>query len=177
MFALLAAVHLTAPSGCPTPVVDDSAYGQSIASCGDLDGDGYSEIAIGSPYAGDHREGVVVIYSGYRYGELRVLRGDIPDSGFGTALAAVGDQDGDGIPDLAVSAPLPGPKGAFGEIQIRSGKTGACIRRYVAADDETYFGLHITAIGDLDGDKRPDLLIHCLKKHVPRDARDLRDSE
>jgi hypothetical protein len=104
---------------------------------------------------------VVVIYSGYHFAQVRVLRGDSPHSAFGAAIAAVGDQDGDGVPDLAVSAPLAAPQGAPGEIQVRSGKTGACIRRYPASVDEIGFGIDIAAIGDIDGDKRQDLLIHC----------------
>jgi hypothetical protein len=94
-----------------------SQFGQALASIGDLDGDGIGELAVGSPFddgEGQFR-GAVWLFFLDRAGSLR--RAQKPGSqeagfsgllrdhdGFGRALAAIGDVNGDSIPDLAVGA-------------------------------------------------------------------------
>jgi hypothetical protein len=79
-------------------------YGAAIAGIGDIDLDGRPDIAIGAPGAyADH--GVVFVYSGTTYGLMFGLLGT-PGSRSGTAIAGIGDLDGDGRPDFAVGAPF-----------------------------------------------------------------------
>ena len=95
-------------------------------------------------------------------GQLPVLRTvDSPtDShGFGEAAAVIGDFDGDGTLDYAVSEVngLPLPK--VDAVHVISGATGAILATFVeeAAGDD--FGEALAGVGDLDGDGSPDLLI------------------
>ncbi|KAJ8881836.1 hypothetical protein PR048_018322, partial [Dryococelus australis] len=74
--------------------VNGGNFGTSIASVGDLDRDGYADIAVGAPYGGEDRRGVIYIYNGNRDGisskySQRILGSDINKSirGFGISIS------------------------------------------------------------------------------------------
>uniref|UniRef100_A0A8D2IQX4 Integrin subunit alpha 8 n=1 Tax=Varanus komodoensis TaxID=61221 RepID=A0A8D2IQX4_VARKO len=87
-------------------------FGNSIAPLGDLNQDGYNDIAIGAPFAGEDRRGKVLIYNGASNGlnsnPSQVLRGmwasqSMP-AGFGFTLRGDSDIDKNDYPDLIVGA-------------------------------------------------------------------------
>ncbi|XP_041101408.1 integrin alpha-8-like [Polyodon spathula] len=87
-------------------------FGSSIASLGDINLDGYHDIAVGAPFAGEDRRGRVFIYNGQQDGlklpPSQVLEGawtsqSIP-AGFGFTLRGDSDVDQNEYPDLIVGA-------------------------------------------------------------------------
>ncbi|XP_066967350.1 integrin alpha pat-2-like [Macrobrachium rosenbergii] len=85
-------------------------FGSSIACLGDLNKDGYQDIAVGAPQ--HSKGGAVFIYSGSREGlrqqPSQVIHGtDVKPHmvGFGYSLASGHDLDGNGYPDLLVGSP------------------------------------------------------------------------
>jgi hypothetical protein len=84
-----------------------SEFGASHA-CGDFDGDGALELAVGAPGAG-HVYVLELTPSGALASWQRIDRdeplGLAGADGFGNALANLGDRDGNGTEDLAVGAP------------------------------------------------------------------------
>lgn len=87
-------------------------FGSSVAHLGDLNQDGYNDIAIGVPFAGKDQRGKVLIYNGNPRGlhskPSQVLQGiwgsqTIP-SGFGFSLRGDADIDKNDYPDLLVGA-------------------------------------------------------------------------
>jgi hypothetical protein len=162
MIALsLTSLLLTIPATTSTPTApgDGSGFGRSLALLGDLDGDHCCEIAVGSPSDGDGRRGKVFIFSGKAGAPLREYAGDTPDGGFGSDVASVGDQDGDGVPDFAVGAPLVRGEGVQGKVVVLSGKDGRPLRTLLPLAGELYFGSDLTSIGDVNGDKKDELLV------------------
>ncbi|XP_019630552.1 PREDICTED: integrin alpha-5-like [Branchiostoma belcheri] len=86
-------------------------FGTSMVAMGDMDSDGFNDVAIGAPYAGKAGEGAVYIYRGSPGGLTKEPSLAIEASSVGTCLKSFGyslsggvDIDGNLYPDLAVGA-------------------------------------------------------------------------
>ncbi|KAK6470260.1 integrin alpha-IIb [Huso huso] len=85
-------------------------FGSAIATLGDIDQDGYNDIAVGAPYSGS--EGRVFIFTGQSDGVkpqyTQVLESPFPkqstSAAFGFSLRGGADIDSNGYPDLLVGA-------------------------------------------------------------------------
>ncbi|MBK7877181.1 MAG: FG-GAP repeat protein [Planctomycetes bacterium] len=137
-------------------------YGSAITAVRDVDGDGVGELAVGGPFAPSvtTQPGLVRLHSGASGAVLRTWTGGAARDAFGSALAAPGDLDGDGVPDLAIGArqsPTTGP----GYVQLVSGAASAAgpIASIASPVGWRAFGLRIAAAGDVDYDGRGDLWI------------------
>ncbi|XP_026977755.1 integrin alpha-8 isoform X2 [Sagmatias obliquidens] len=87
-------------------------FGSALAHLGDLNQDGYNDIAIGAPFAGKDQRGKVLIYNGNKNGlnakASQILQGvwasQAVPSGFGFTLRGDSDIDKNDYPDLIVGA-------------------------------------------------------------------------
>jgi len=105
-------------------------YGYAVAGAGDVTGDGYADVLVGS-YRYDNRqfdEGRVSLFLGSATGladnAAFTAESDQAGAEFGTSVAAAGDVNGDGYGDIVVGASL------FANDEINEGRaflyTGAC---------------------------------------------------
>ncbi|XP_053157201.1 integrin alpha-5 [Hemicordylus capensis] len=100
------------PSAVLTGHQEFGRFGSAIAPLGDLNQDGYNDVAIGAPFGGQAQQGVVYVYNGRRDGlhpkPSQMLQGHWPAGQtpdfFGFALRGAKDLDGNGYPDLIVGA-------------------------------------------------------------------------
>uniref|UniRef100_A0A0C9R298 If_0 protein n=1 Tax=Fopius arisanus TaxID=64838 RepID=A0A0C9R298_9HYME len=86
-------------------------FGMSVASLGDLDLDGYTDFAVGAPYAGPEGRGAVYIYHGSSEGVLEKYSQVIYSTDlshriqtFGFSVSGGLDLDGNSYPDMVVGS-------------------------------------------------------------------------
>jgi hypothetical protein len=69
---------------------DPSAFGFSVSSAGDVNGDGFDDIIVGAPFP-DNKSGKVFIY--YGFGEATIYRLTLEKGGSGLGTVIVGDEE------------------------------------------------------------------------------------
>jgi hypothetical protein len=83
-------------------------FGYSVATAGDVNGDGYADLVVGAPSYDDYR-GKAYVYHGSPAGlghtPAWTAVGENAGDHFGYAVATAGDVNGDGYADLVVGAP------------------------------------------------------------------------
>ena len=135
-------------------------FGMSVATLDDLDGDHFPELVVGDPLqepTDPRQPGDAWVLSGKKGNVLRRWEGDASGDAFGDVVAAPGDLDGDGVPDVLVGAkPYSRTETRAGYIRAFSGKDGQTLRtiRVPPPEGRVNVGLHlaISGLGDLDGD-------------------------
>lgn len=163
---------------------DHDEFGRAIESLGDLDGDGVSDIAVGTPLDDDggadkgafwvlfmERDGTVKAHQ--KVSQLSGVVG-LPigsQDSFGMSLANLGDLDGDGVIDVAVGTPKDddgGPrKGTVWILFMNSDGTAHAFQKISestggfggALYDSEEFGTSVAGLGDMDGDGIGDLAV------------------
>lgn len=163
LLALVLAAAAAAGQGPPSLEIagplPGAGLGAVLADLGDLDGDGASEIGVGAPFAFGGA-GAMAVVSGATGALMRLDLGVVAGGGFGSAIAALDDVDGDGSRDYAVGEPLGGAQGE-GAVRLLSGQTGASLGTLApaggaAAGDRFGYAL---AAADVDGDGQDELVV------------------
>ncbi len=156
---------------------DDEAgnFGMEAASIGDGDGDGLSEVVVGSPLVDDSQGRVDVMRTlpaaptdGPSAASLTVL-GLEPGARLGARVGDLGDLDGDGILDLGLGSDgTPGLVPDAGSLLIfPANLTGVVLSsdasaRVIGEFEGQGVGSNVET-GDLDGDGSPDLIVSALE--------------
>lgn len=136
-------------------------FGRSAAGAGDVNGDGRADLIIGAAGAdvAGQDVGFARVYSGADGSLLHALVGPFALARFGTSVTGLGDVNGDGRDDFAVSgqpdAPTPKPAGF---VRVYSGANGTLIREHAGASALSRLGCAIADAGDVDGDGVHDLV-------------------
>lgn len=165
-------------------VARDDGSGSSVSAAGDLNGDGFGDLIIGARMAGGSpgRPGASYIVFGKQSGfspNLNLstldgvngftLVGASSYEGFGWAVSAAGDVNGDGFDDVIVGAPNSRiSPGLYGGSYVVFGKAQAFAARVIVSNLTGADGFRMTSrgsgsavagAGDVNGDGFDDLLI------------------
>ncbi|HEU4943083.1 MAG TPA: integrin alpha [Gaiellaceae bacterium] len=85
---------------------------------------------------------------------------------FAFSVADAGDVDGDRANDILLGAPAADAAHGPGYLDLVSGRTGRVLHRFVGEEDGDAFGWAAASAGDVDGDRRPDILIGASAYHT-----------
>jgi hypothetical protein len=95
-----------------TGAADSDLLGSSVAGATDVTGDGKPDILVGAINEGP--DGAVAVLDARTGIRSATLQATYPASGYGSAVAVVGDLDQDGIDDVLVGAPSASPSSRAG---------------------------------------------------------------
>jgi hypothetical protein len=170
-------VYLGAPAGpavSPAWSADGNQvsanFGISLASAGDVNGDGFADALIGAAYFdnGQTNEGRVFVYLGSPTGlpaaPSWTAESDQAESRFGYSVAGAGDVNGDGYSDVIVGAYLfdngqTNEGRAFVYLGSSSGLAAAPAWTAEPNQASAQFGSSVAGAGDVNGDGYADVVI------------------
>jgi hypothetical protein len=167
-------LYMGSPSGIITNASADTLYnpgtdggfGTSVATAGDINGDGYSDIIIGT--GNTFGGGSAFVYVGSKNG---IANDAVPDysllgafgstaGDFGISVSSAGDVNGDGFSDVIVGADMASPGGVAAIFMGSStglSTTPAVILNGLLAGDQ--FGASVASAGDVNGDGYSDVIV------------------
>jgi hypothetical protein len=141
-------------------------FGAALAGDADVDGDGHADFVIGGTRVSFAdgtfpSDGHVRVYSGATGQVLHAYSGAPQQfEALGASVALLGDLDGDGRSEFAFGVPerpVSAPFFSYGEVEVRSGASGALLRTLRSLDYR--YGTTLARMGDLDGDGLEELCV------------------
>jgi hypothetical protein len=155
----------------PMPTDSYGFFGSSVAIIGDINDDGCDDMAVGAYREGPGSSqqvagpGRAYLISGIDGSTIDTLRSPTEqvDGEFGYRIAAAGDVNSDGYPDVIVGAIYENAGGPTkcGRAHLYSGKDGAYLYtlRAPVETSNSIFGMGISAAGDINKDGYDDVLV------------------
>lgn len=147
-----------------------SAFGRSVSSAGDVNGDGYDDLLVAAHKGREEgrEEGKVYLFLGSRAGleaqPAWIARGGVPEGRFGWSLSSAGDVDGDGYADVLIGgARFPGPGANLARAFLfRGGPRGLEVRPAWMTEINLAFaepGVTVQGVGDVNNDGHADVAV------------------
>jgi len=158
------------PAYNPSQKIQTIPFGRAVGGAGDVNGDGFADVVIGSPHFGSLiNGGEVRIYFGNAMGvdtvNFQVLLEPLGGTKFGTSVNGAGDLNGDNYADIVVGAPkykLTNVNETRGAAYVYYGSpTGVNTVPKVlpGKNNNASMGASVAGLGDTNGDGYGDLIV------------------
>ncbi len=153
-------------SGLPAPIFDTSGnsandrLGFAVTGLGDINANGYGEIAVGAPGVAKNT-GAVYALEPWSGSPRSTYYGEAINDNFGAAVAGIGDITGDNSGDLVIGAPLADASGKdSGAVYIVTPKNGGYHSQMIIGTTAGgHLGASVAGGGDINGDGKPDFVV------------------
>jgi len=147
-----------------------ATFGYSVASAGDVNGDGYSDVIVGAPFFDNDEtgDGRAAVYHGSPSGLSPVANwaadGNQTFCEFGATVASAGDVNGDGFSDVIVGAPtfdngLANEGRAFVYLGSAGGLAATPAWTAESDQEQAMFGWCVATAGDVNRDGFSDVIV------------------
>ena len=179
----------------PVPENSTTLFGLAVTAVGDVNGDGVSDLAVGEPFADGEFDGATGFGPPQNVGRVFLVSGadqtvirrlEDPDyqmattekfaGQLGSSVAAAGDLNGDGVPDVLAGV----PHRIFldlvnhveiissGRAYVFSGKDGAVLLTMdpPGPEENARAGLSVASLGDINSDGKPDFVLGAPGKNI-----------
>lgn len=141
--------------------VASQRFGNAIADCGDLNGDGNDDILVGAHLTNSNTGRVYIYFGGVIMNSAvdLILNGEASNNYFGISVAGAGDVNSDGFQDVIVGAY--GYSSNTGRAYIYfGGYSMDNIADVILTGPSTLsFGYSVSSAGDINGDGYSDVIV------------------
>ncbi len=145
------------------PDTAQAYFGESVASAGDVNGDGFGDALVGARGVGG-LAGRAYLYLGSAAGlsavPATITGPDVPNGSFGTSVSGAGDVNGDGFGDIVVGADI---VGGSGRAYLYSGSASGLSPNPATITGPDVpgggFGAAVAGAGDINGDGFGDIVV------------------
>jgi FG-GAP-like repeat/FG-GAP repeat len=138
-------------------------FGARVGSAGDINGDGYSDVAVANSRGGDNGTsipGIVELFLGgpgaFDVAADATMSGTAGGDGFGSSLGSAGDVNGDGYADLVIGAAITkivDSNVGKAYLYLGGGSVDATAdATFVGAGAFSELGYRVASLGDVNGD-------------------------
>ncbi len=141
------------------------AFGSSVGTAGDVNGDGFADVIVGAPQSGTEWAGQAYVFFGGPGADAvpdLTLTGT-EDEAYGGSVGAAGDVNGDGYGDVIVGASYDSPHGfGVGHADVFFGGPAPDAVpdvTFVGAAPFDLFGYAVGTAGDVNGDGYADVVV------------------
>ncbi len=155
----------------PNTMIPGVVANESIAAAGDVNGDGYADLVVGTPQSGMPGEAYILFGGpgGVSKVPASIVDGAEAQMGiaspqFGWSVSGAGDVNGDGYDDVVIGAPDQAHSGTAntGNVYVYLGgqkKLTPFAQPPLSDTSSPQYGLIVKGANDLDGDGYDDLMV------------------